>query len=818
MFKKMIYAFIVLVLVNLMIVNVVFATTMKSNGGGFTVTYPDKVNPLEPIKLHFEVKDKELINNTDFIYGDFSIPLSEGEGFEHKSDLIPMDGHHRYIYNGKKSFDVVISLLGGALDLNNKEDFVEEKDDLETKREFYFLSDKDGDLDSIKIPFKANPYDFDVKNIPAGFIQKKKDLNTLVAMYVKEGDEMSNHLSISVTSYNYNFHDEQKLLSKEEIMNEVPVPDGYTKESFTVNGNPAYLTTSCTITGWDETDEYNGGCWFSGEIFTQIGRLSFDMRRHDSGKPKATIESEVETWKSSAKEGIQNIIMTGGKSSGQNIVKEQKDDLTCYSDSDCYKDESCNACGECAKADKVYSEDEVSLEDVSFKTKFTSKKVLNKIDSLIIARVTPTFKIVNSDGKKINYCDMHQGSFKNLVLHGEIKENNSYSGFTSGMLYDKRDKTRDRNIDLSEPNSKIAFFISPNDREKYVGEIKDIKEHVKFTLLNGNEKLYEDEYEYLLEAYDSNVEIKTNSKQMQQDSSKAIAFKVKNKYAKDVVVKVKLFGIGGIEENEPGFKHTIDNEIVTRKSFFDSFKPNKEYKFAYYSPELGNADIGKSLAGLSMTNLQMQGAKATAIDALSLGLGHGLEKGAKALSAAEKTSHIALEGAKKYFKAIPGAYSADKAAKVVQDLNYVKKFGENFDKVKKLGDAGNQLYGLSQVYGAGSSAVKGYGDLKNPEKIKKSWAEKIGEAGVTGINGLQGAVGGVMLVAGKVPGFGPLAQAIFSATTNIWKANFQYIANSEKIDRIQELFWPNLIMIEASDESGWTARSLIVIKVAYQEI
>ncbi len=807
---------ILLLFLSSLLLNSVSAATMKSDDGGFTVTYPDNINVFEPITLHFEVSDKELIKNTDFIYGEFSIPLTEGEGFEHHSDLTA-DGLNHYLYKGEKSFDIVISLLRGSLDLNTV--YSGKEDPMQTVRQFVFHSDEDGVLDMIDIPFTANQYDFDVKDIPGGFVQDKKDLNTLTAVYAKEGEGMTNHLSISMSSYNYNFHDEQKLLSKNEIMNEVPVPEGWTKETFTVDGNPAYLTTFCSISGWEKDDKYNGECSFSGEIFFAIGRLSFDMRRYDhESKPKAAIEAEVEKWKSDAREAIQNIIMDGGKTSGMAVVEEkEEDDGECETDLECSEDKVCNACGECAAEDEVYGEDEVSLEDVSFKTEFTSKKVLNKIDSLIIARVSPVFKIVNSDGKKISYCDMRQGSFKNLVLHGEIKEEDRYSGFTSGMLYDDRDRTRDRVIDLSEENPKIAFFISPNDREKYVGEIKDIKEHVAFTLLNQNDKLYEDEYEYILEAYDSGIEVKTSSKQMQQDSSKAIAFTVKNKFAKDVVVKVKLFGIGGIEEGDPSIKHTVDDEIVTRKSFFDSFKPNKEYKFVYYSPELGNADIGESLAGLSMMKLQKEGATASAIDSLTLGAGHGMEEGAKAISAAEKTSVIALAGAKKYFKAIPGAYSADKAAKVVQDLNYIRKYRDNFKKVKDIVDTGNQLYGLSQVYGASSSALKGYEDMKD-DVPEKSWAEKVGEAGVTGINGLQGAVGGAMLVVGKVPGFGPLGQAVFSWTTNIWKANFQYIASSEKIDRIQELFWPNIIMIEASDESGWTTRSLLVVKVAYHQI
>jgi len=64
-----------------------------------------------------------------------------------------------------------------------------------------------------------------------------------------------------------------------------------------------------------------------------------------------------------------------------------------------------------------------------------------------------------------------------------------------------------------------------------------------------------------------------------------------------------------------------------------------------------------------MTDLQMKGAKASAIDTLSIGIAAGAEKGSKAIAAAAKSESKALEVVKGYYKANPKLYSSDKIAK-----------------------------------------------------------------------------------------------------------------------------------------------------------
>ena len=801
----------------ILLINISFGITVKSNIGDFKVTYPDVVNPLEPIILHFEVEDKNIIENASFIKGQFSIPLSEGDGFKHKSNLT-LGEFNKYQYNGQKKFNIAISLYSnGALDLYNKEDYSDKtKKDLETTREISFYNDKYKAFGRIKLKFKATPYRFNDIPVPEGFV-KKVNLNKLIANYYNPNSKSSNHIDVLFNTLSKEHSGKFKQLSLNEIKKLWSKPsEEYNEENIKINNLPSKFYYQCHIGGFNK--KYHSECHFIGHKLTNIGIITIysDFDADNTTKEKA--KRNIEDWKKLAGEEFKDAQFIGKKP--KKIDTPKTDDLTCYSNDDCSENEVCNLCGKCITKDKIYDEKDVTLKDVSLNTKFTSKEILNKIDSLIIVRIKPIFDIINKKGDKVNVCNLKQGSFDNLIIHGRIKENNSYSGFTSGMLYDKRDRIRDRHVDLTKKDSQIAFFISPNDREKYVGQTKDITEHVIFTFLNGNKNLTEKEYKYVLKPYDSSIKVKTSSKQMQQDSAKVIAFTVNNKYAKELFVKVKLFGIGGIKKGDASLKHTInDSKIITQKSFFISLKPNKEYRFIYYSPKLGNADIGQALSSLSMTNLQKEGAESTAIDAITLGVGHGLKKGAKAIKAMETTSDATLKVSRKYFKIYRGTYSTDKVAKMVHDVNFIKKYGENFNKVKKLVDTEDKINGLSQVYGSGSSVYKSIASsINNNEKTKKSWREIISRAGVAGINGLQGAVGGVMLVADKVPGFGPLAQGLFSFTTNIWKANFQYIADSERIDRIQELFWPNIIMIEATDESGWTTRSLMVIKVAYHQI
>lgn len=802
--NKLIYTIIFLIFVN-----VVFATTIESNNKGFKVTYPDKINVFEPITLHFEISNRKLIKNKDLIYGDFSIPLTEGEGFEHHSDL-PLDGYH-YIYDGRKSFDIVISLLAnGALDLNNKENYIEKKDNLETTREIYFHNDEEGTLDSVKILFKANPYNFDIKNVPADFSQKNKDLNTLTTSYSKKDDGMSNSLGISISSYNYNFHDEQKLLSKYEIMNEVHVPEGWTKETFTVNGNPAYLTTSCKINGWDKEDKYNGDCWFSGEIFMPIGRLSFNMRKNDRDKPKATIESEIDKWKSFAIDSIQNIIMTGGKSSGITIKSEKKDEGECESNSDCNEDKVCNACGECVK--DAIDPTSVNIE-IELKNKLSSKSIYNSVreQTMITTEIIPTFTYNN---KKINYCDIAAPGIKKELV-AEMKNSNPYAGFLlrGDLFNEERTKTQKTILDFSETPLEHHFLISPNDKKKIIGELGEVTENIEIKiegLATSNEKL-------ILKPVDLSMDIKSAGVQLQEDSNKLIKITPKDKYAKHIYFKASMAGPGELEIGEASFK-----QVYTKT------KPGELIKLMYYAPEMGNFDIGKELASLSMVNLQKDAAKQIAEDAVLAYAGDAFQ-GTEDLHNAEtaaKNSKAGINAIRGFLSRNPGKYNPTKVAEYVKKVSSAAQNSKKLDLAAKSFKLYSGTYGLTQIPKGTVSMrddmkqVIDQGENKNINN-RKTWTESMAEYGIVGIDVAQTGLSILTFIPSKIPGVKKINagfKTAFSAMTNIWKANLLYIAKDEKIGRAEEHLYPIMILVTAEDESGWQLTQGYILQVAFHEI
>jgi len=332
--KKLIILFISL---TLFLSTSSFAITMESDNGGFKVTYSDSVNVFEPIKLHFEVLDKELIKNTNFIFGQFEIPLTEGEGFKSQSDLSVKDPKH-YNYNNQNSFDIVISLLNnGALDLNNKDDYIEDKDDLETLREIGFYNNKNEELDKIKILIKVNKYDFDIKNVPVEFSEKIKDLNTLSVGYSKKDSGMINHINMHlIRPLYYQDQNEPKLLNFDSMNQGMPlvyqwvydgilkIPKVWTKETFIINDYPAILFTNCEINGDEKEDLFSSKCSFLSQIGTDIGVIEFDIRYSSSSnkESKVTAEAHIEEWKTNTKDIIKNIILDGGKTKK---VQEEKE-------------------------------------------------------------------------------------------------------------------------------------------------------------------------------------------------------------------------------------------------------------------------------------------------------------------------------------------------------------------------------------------------------------------------------------------------------------------------------------------------------------
>lgn len=482
----------------------------------------------------------------------------------------------------------------------------------------------------------------------------------------------------------------------------------------------------------------------------------------------------------------------------------------CESNSDCEEEYSCTACGECKKSKYVYDTHKAEVE-FKISNKLSSKSIFNtihnrvKFESEVIPKITV-------DGKTIDYCDLSAPGLTDYKLVAEMKNEDSYAGFIFGWVLDERRKDETRAIDFKTRPLKYAFLVSPNERTKIVGVTGDIKEEIEFRIEKSGKEVSSSKESIVLKPIEMDIQITSSGQQVQQGGNKLVKYEVKDRTAKNIMLKGSLIGPGNIDDGK-----------YTENYFFNNIKPGEEIKIMYYPPELGNFDIGKEIASLSMTDLQTEAAKQIAEDAFfayTHELGQNVEDAYSAGKVASKEK-AGIKAISSYFKKNPGNYDSAKA------IDYVKKFSAqmNEEKLKDVVAKGYKLYTKSYVL---SKVPKGtvemrddMSDAVSDNQNKKTYTETTAEVGVVGIDILQTGFGLLTFLPNKIPVVGKASAALqtaFSAATNIWKANLKYISKSEKIDRAEEKFIPVMILITANDESGWQQTRGYMLHVAYHEI
>lgn len=485
-------------------------------------------------------------------------------------------------------------------------------------------------------------------------------------------------------------------------------------------------------------------------------------------------------------------------------IEEELDGDSCISDDDCDDGLFCSACGECEK--KLVDPSQVNIE-IELKNKLHSKSIYNSIRrrGMITTSINPTF---TRDGKKIDYCDIAAPGIKKELV-GTMKNADMYAGFViMGHVSEDRTKEYKTQIDFTKKPLEYNFLISPNDRKKAVGVLGDITEKIEIKvegLALTNEKI-------ILKPVDFTMDLTSSGQQLQQDSNKLLKIKVNDKQSMNIFLKASLIGPGEIQLGEYKSRkgYTITKSGVTEK-------------IMYYSPSLGNFDIGKELSSLSMVDLQKEAAKQIAEDVVLAYAGdyfQAAEDTAKAAASASKLGPKAMAG---FFKRNPAKYDPIKALEYAKKLASTSENANKLDAIAKAHKLYAGMYGLSQV----PKGIVGMSDdMKDAASVKtvsnkKTWTESAAECSVVGIDLVQTGMGILTFIPSKIPVIKDATAGVksaFSAMTNIWKANFKYIAKSEKIERANEKFIPAMVMITAEDESGWYMTKGYVFQVAYHEI
>jgi hypothetical protein len=730
---------------------------------GAKVYYPDKINVFEPFKARIIFTNKDLIKNTEeFLLTDCSIPFAVAMGL--KSSELETSGK-RYKYNKEEEIEIWLSAIS-----DGKLKMIGINGEFKPRECDIWFKGNITNQNYLGLSYEFYPYSFGIKDLPSDFNLKEEEERDLWKRYERKGsDEISLFFNVK------GFTKENEFYTFEELKTDTPPgysldQNAYTKEQLTLNGKPAVFWHSCKVhESYQET--YTGDCNLYASIMMPIGPVWFEMK----AKQLNPYESEsgmlgaIQDWKSLFLNAVSNVYFESQGKNSDFIIEDSDNDYC----GDCKQGYVCGACGNCIKEIKAVNPSEVELE-TDFEIKNDNKKMLNSIESNLALTIYPNANILH-EGEQIDYCDLKFPGLK-MKLDAQLKSNESFSGFTSGFPTDKREQEAICEIDFTQSQPNCVFIVSPSDRKKFFADAKEITQEYEFsTYVNGKNERIAAKTTLLPP---KNFELSLNSKnnQVQQGSNTVLKITPKGGTTEAVILKTTLIGPGRIG---------LSSDDINANWILESVTQEDTLQIAYLAPALGNFDIGEELASLSMVDLQTQAAKQIALDAVTIYGGEYVGDIEELVDVGEYSSKIGhLTDA---FKATNGARNLVGTDKAIKDMT--GEFGDSMGVNDGKGDA--------------------------------TWTERAADVGIFGISAAQTAVGVLTFIPNKIPGVDKLSsgvQTAFSAATNIWKANLQYISKSEKIERAQELYYPVVIVVTAQDISGWTTQEMHVFQIAYHQI
>jgi len=451
-------------------------------------------------------------------------------------------------------------------------------------------------------------------------------------------------------------------------------------------------------------------------------------------------------------------------------------------------------------------------------------KNIIKESAILRIPITPTMK--DKQGKTLTECDIAAPGLKDrfqLIATIAEEDNMTYSGFTMGNVLDRRERTDSCNIDLSKKDFKCIFNIAPNDKKKAIEEVGDVVQNIMINVTDKGKNILGQKTQLTLTKPEMDIDIDTGSLQVQQGEMKSIKVLTTTPESKILLIKAALIGPGKLFHlgtKQEGGAEAAANTATGKTSF--TAKPGEDIELGYQAPAMGNFDIANAINTLSMWDLQKDAGKQIAKDAILNFGGEAISnyaKGASAYAEGEKNALGAYQSASKKFSQY---YDPSRALGYVRNANDAKQYSDQveiltktYTVIKKGNDIINMPSKITKVQGNIQTNVN---DAGNSDV---GWKERWSNYGITGINIAQTTVGVLTFIPNKLPGVNKLGAGLktaFSAASNIVKADLQYIAQAEKIDRAQEILYPVPVVVYVEDENGWGMTAFLVIKVAYQEV
>ena len=773
----------------------------------FSLYSLERVNIFEPIPFRLEIHDKqfkESVTNVKIAFPDYCGPnffqLLEKEPFPFE---IRDDG--MYIRELPKDSDVLefelVVLNKGflytsgegktstcAISLEHDYDIARRGKNIEDHVYLDMRSD-------LNFQFQYYDYDFGLIGVPSFFkdvteTQLRRGTFRKTYSYKKDNLEVDLELNLQDgTKYTYDeiingearefviFRTWRPSLSETEII------------PYSFKLGEGHLGKHCRRTvdsysQYRDNNFYEINCQYYVTILNRISPITLDLKfknRWDYGRDaneRERIIEEAEKFKKEYKDLLLELaekiyFESDGKNIDFEILREEKDEEQYCGN--CREGYVCSACNECIRKQKAIKPENVEIK-TDLQIRPSTKKILNAITEQIIFRVQPNLKFYEN-GKQIKYCDIEEPGL-NIEIIAKIAEplNNTYSGFTTGFVTDDRELEVKWALELDKGQDRAVFILSPNSRKKFFEEDTEIKQKINFTINAKNIDITKTE-EIILEP-PKNFEITFNSRtnQIHQGSHGALDIRTKGGTTNAHIIRIQLQGPGLIGAT---------TDTIDQRDMIIPVKQNEKTTIMYSAPRAGNFDIGSALESLSMVKLQARAAESILKDSVLAAMGDMFE-----------------------------------------GIDELAKAGVYHRKMSRLSDAYTLASGIDTLAGLPGNINNMEAELGNAMGVhnQKRYAtglERAADTGIIIISAAQTAVSVVTLVPNKIPGVSKISaglKASFSAATNIWKANLQYLSQSEKIERAQEIYYPIPIIVTAQDISGWTTQNVHFFQMVYHQV
>jgi len=312
------------------------------------------------------------------------------------------------------------------------------------------------------------------------------------------------------------------------------------------------------------------------------------------------------------------------------------------------------------------------------------------------------------------------------------------------------------------------------------------------------------------------IELEKNPKKIQDDAEGIFNFKIISEVHKWMECKIKIPYERYAKHHIPVLKISQEWKWDENLKHYLRFpcEANKDIPIRIKPPSMGNFDVLWELNKLSMVALQ----EGTAVTFVGDLVGVWVEDKLNKLKAATKS----------YKNVWQAGY---KKVKVIEKLTKNKKALDTLNKANDAAGYAQDAMKGTQIDKTIEWHVKDTKEAFDKEDTgiqNKSTLEDVADLWVWGINGLQTAVGAVVMAPKYIPiiwksavgkfitkKVGAKFILAFNLMTNVWKWNLQYISKSEKIDRAEEKKLPIPIIIEVETKEGFIVQDIQIINVLY---